>query len=54
MKEVNKKLRLLVTAECHNNCPLCCNKQFDVLKISVVEDFSQYEEIINDFEVVKD
>ena len=46
MKEVNKKLRLLVTAECHNNCPLCCNKQFDVLKISVVEDFSQYEEII--------
>ena len=26
---MNKKLRLLVTAKCHNKCPMCCNNQFD-------------------------
>lgn len=25
---MNKKLRLLVTAKCHNKCPMCCNNQF--------------------------
>lgn len=26
---MNKKLRLLVTAKCHNKCLMCCNNQFD-------------------------
>ena len=33
---MNKKLRLLVTAKCHNKCPMCCNNQFDFEKIPVV------------------
>lgn len=41
---MNKKLRLLVTAKCHNKCPMCCNKQFDFEKIPVV-DRLDYDEI---------
>lgn len=41
---MNKKLRLLVTAKCHNKCPMCCNNQFDFEKIPVV-DRLDYEEI---------
>lgn len=44
MKEKNKKLRLLVTAKCPNKCPLCCNNQFDVDKIPVVDRWN-YDEI---------
>lgn len=33
MKEV---LHLMVNNTCNNNCPLCCNKQYDVDEISVV------------------
>ena len=42
---MNKKLRLLVTATCHNRCPLCCNKQFKFDEIPVVDRFD-YEEIM--------
>lgn len=41
---MNKKLRLLVTAKCHNKCPMCCNNQFDTEKIPVV-DRLDYDEI---------
>ena len=42
---MNKKLRLLVTAECDRHCPLCCNNRFDFDKIPVVEDLGAYDEI---------
>lgn len=42
--ERNKKLRLLVTKKCHNKCPMCCNNQFDIEKIPVVDRFD-YDEI---------
>lgn len=41
---MNKKLRLLVTMDCPNNCPLCCNNQFDIEKIPTVDRWD-YEEI---------
>lgn len=44
MKEKNKKLRLFVTDKCPNKCPMCCNNQFDIDKIPVVDRWN-YEEI---------
>lgn len=43
--EKNKKLRLLVTGKCPNNCPLCCNKNFRLKDIPVVERWD-YDEIM--------
>lgn len=43
---MNKRCRLLVTATCSNNCPLCCNKQFDLLKDVPVIDRWDYDEFI--------
>lgn len=43
--EKNRKLRLLVTSDCPNACPLCCNKQFDIKDIPVVDNWN-YEEIM--------
>lgn len=40
----NRKLRLLVTAKCPNNCPKCCNRRFDVESIPVVDRWD-YDEI---------
>ena len=48
---MNKKLRLLVTAKCHNKCPMCCNNQFDFEEIPVV-DRLDYDEISIMFQVV--
>jgi len=31
-----KDLHLFITNECHLNCPLCCNKQYDVEKVPLV------------------
>lgn len=42
---MNKKLRLLVTANCPNRCPMCCNKQFKFDEIPVV-DRLDYDEIM--------
>jgi hypothetical protein len=42
---MNKKLRLLVTAKCHNECPLCYNKQFDLGTLPIVDRWD-YEEIM--------
>lgn len=43
---MNKKLRLLVTAECPNKCPMCCNNRFDLKQLPVVESLAGYEEIM--------
>ena len=42
---MNKRLRLLVTSKCHNDCPLCCNKQFDLETLPIVNRWD-YDEII--------
>lgn len=41
-----KKLRLLVTERCSRNCHNCCNKNWDLSKLPVEEDFSQYDMIM--------
>ena len=43
---MNKRCRLLITTKCPNNCPLCCNKQFDLLKDVPIIDRWDYEEFI--------
>lgn len=43
---MNKRCRLLLTAKCPNNCPLCCNKQFDLMKEVPVIDRWDYNEFI--------
>jgi organic radical activating enzyme len=42
---MNKKLRLLITTKCPNNCPLCCNKNFDLDSLEGLEDLTQYDEV---------
>lgn len=42
---MNKKLRLLVTQECPNHCPMCCNNSWDFSKLPVVDRWN-YEEIM--------
>lgn len=42
---MNKKLRLLVTTDCPNKCPMCCNNQFDFSKLPVVDRWD-YDEIM--------
>lgn len=42
---MNKKLRLLITGRCPNNCELCCNKQFDLNSIPIVDRWD-YDEIM--------
>lgn len=41
----NKKVRLLVTAECPNKCPKCCNKLYDLNATPVIDRWD-YEEFI--------
>lgn len=40
----NRKLRLLMTTMCHNSCPKCCNKQYDMSKVPVLDRFD-YDEV---------
>ena len=42
---MNKKLRLLVTTECPNKCPMCCNNSWDFSKLPVVDRWN-YDEIM--------
>lgn len=42
---MNKKLRLLVTNKCYRNCPMCCNKNFDINSIRGLDDLTQYNEV---------
>ena len=43
---MNKRCRLLLTAKCPNNCPLCCNKQFNLEKDVPIIDRWDYDEFI--------
>ena len=43
---MNKRCRLLLTAKCPNNCPLCCNKQFSLERDVPVIDRLDYDEFI--------
>lgn len=43
---MNKRCRLLLTAKCPNNCPLCCNKQFNLEKDIPVITRWDYDEFI--------
>lgn len=40
-----EKLRLLVTSQCPNKCPMCCNNSWDFSKLPVVEHFN-YKEVM--------
>ena len=40
-----KKLRLLVTKYCPKSCAGCCNKDWDLDNLPVVDDFGIYDEI---------
>ncbi len=42
---MNKKLRLVVTDCCHNQCPLCCNKRYDMTQLPVVDRWD-YDEVM--------
>lgn len=42
---MNRKLRLLVTEECPNKCPMCCNNSWDFSSLPVVDRWD-YEEIL--------
>ena len=42
---MNRKLRLLVTTDCPNKCPLCCNNGWDFNKLPVVDRWD-YDEIM--------
>lgn len=39
MEEITKEisLHLFVTAKCTNNCPLCCNREYNIKEIPVVQ-----------------
>jgi len=41
-----KKLRLLLFEKCNRNCFGCCNKDWDLSKLEVENDFSKYEIIM--------
>ena len=45
MSDKNKKLRLLVTGKCPHKCPMCCNNQFNLLNVPVV-DRLDYNEVM--------
>lgn len=41
-----KKLRLLFTDYCNNNCEWCCNNDWDINKIPFCESYKDYDEIL--------
>lgn len=40
------KLRLLLLDECNRRCEGCCNKQWDLTKVPVCEDYSGFEMVL--------
>jgi hypothetical protein len=40
------KLRLLLWSDCHRACAGCCNQQFDLDALPVVDDFSPFSEVL--------
>jgi hypothetical protein len=45
-KSMLKSLRLLLFSECNRNCDGCCNKDWDLDSLPVVNSFHGYDEII--------
>lgn len=45
MMERNRKLRLLVTTDCPNKCPMCCNNSWNFDELPRVKDFD-YDEVM--------
>lgn len=45
MMERNRKLRLLVTTDCPNKCPMCCNNSWNFDELPRVRDFD-YDEVM--------
>lgn len=43
---MGKKLRLLLFSECNRTCPGCCNNDFNLPSLPVVESYVGYDEII--------
>ena len=43
---MKKTLRLLLFEDCNRSCEGCCNKQWDLSKLPVVNDFTPYDTII--------
>lgn len=41
-----KKLRLLFTEDCNNNCEKCSNKQYNLKELPVCESYKEYDEIL--------
>lgn len=41
-----KKLRLLITEKCNRNCKKCCNRQWDLKKLPICEDYSSFDQIL--------
>ena len=41
-----KKLRLLVTKYCPKSCEGCCNKDWNLDNLPIIDDFSKYDEIL--------
>ncbi len=39
-------LRLLLFKECNRDCPLCCNKGFDLKSLPVCADYTKYDSIV--------
>ena len=46
---MNKKLRLLLFTNCNRGCEGCCNLDWDLASLPIVDDFSQYDEIYSVF-----
>ena len=41
-----KKLRLLITSKCPQNCKGCCNKDWELNKLPICYDYTGYDEIL--------
>ena len=41
-----KKLRLVLFENCNRSCPGCCNKDWDLKHLSVVESYSEYDVVM--------
>lgn len=41
-----KKLRLLLTENCHRNCIGCCNKDWDIKNLPICTSYKDYDEIL--------
>lgn len=46
MGENMKKLRLLITKKCNKSCKGCCNKEWDLDNLPVVDSYKDYDEIM--------